>query len=206
MSNTQLNLPEAFIDNYIYEAKKLLRSEMLQEDVIELIAEFMIEEINDTIDEKDLPTEEDIENEVTTMASFAIDKAVEQCLSEEKTWLELTDCDKLTNAFEELSENGIVAQENFTCCQTCGSYEIAEHAVEGDYGYVFYHQQDTERAVEGDGVYLSYGNIGSDEKPLTDITDQIVNTIEKHGLRVNWNRSMNTRMLVNLDWKKRIFN
>lgn len=203
-NNLQLNLPEGFTDNYVYEAKKFLRSEMPQEDVIEIIADFMIDEINETMDEEDLPTEEVVENEVNTIAALVVTKALEECLKEQSTWVGMTDCDKLTNAFEELSENGIVAKENFTCCQTCGSYEISEYAVKGDYGYVFYHQQDTERAVEGDGVYLSYGNLGLAKKPFEEITDQIVKTIEKHGLKVDWNGTSNTRMLVNLDWKKRL--
>lgn len=208
MSNTNnqnpLDLPEDFKDHYINEAKNYLRSGMSQEDVIEILSEFVVDEINETLDEEKLQDEELVENEAVHIASLAVGHALKVCFEEEKSWAGLTDCDKLTNAFTELSENGIVAQENFTCCQTCGSYEISDHALDGDYGYVFYHQQDTERAVEGGGVYLSYGNLGLAKKPFSEITDQIVKTIEKHGLKVEWNGSSHTRMLVNLDWKKRL--
>lgn len=206
MSNNQneFTLPEGFNVTYVYEAKNFLRSGVNQEDAADLIAEYMIDEIEDTIDENELPSESIIEQTVTDLSHQVVIQALRECLEEEKSWIGTTDCDKLTNAFTELSQNGIVAKENFTCCQSCGSYEIWEHAVEGDYGYVFYHQQDTERAVEGEGVYLAYGHIGMAKKPLSEITEQIVQTIEKHGLTVDWNGSVNTRMLVNLDWKKRI--
>lgn len=206
MSNekNEFILPEECTNSYMYEAKKYLRSGMSVEDIEDILAETILEEIDEFIDEDNLPSEDILEQAVTEIIPILVKKAVLECLEEQKAWLETTDCDKLTSAFEELSENGIVAKENFTCCQSCGSYEIWEHAVEGDVGYVFYHQQDTERAVEGEGVYLSYGHIGVAKKPLTEITEQIVKTIEKHGLKVDWNGSVNTRMLVNLDWKKRI--
>ncbi len=202
-NNNEFKLPEGFNVTYIYEAKKFLRSSMNSDDVVDIISEYMIDEIEETIDEDEMPSESLLEQMVSDLAPQVVNQAVQECLDEQRSWGE-TDCDKLTNAFNELTQNGIVAKENFTCCQSCGSYEIWEHAVEGDVGYVFYHQQDTERAVEGEGVYLSYGHIGMAKKPLSEITEQIVKTIEKHGLKVDWNGSSNTRMLVNLDWKKRI--
>lgn len=202
--NNEFKLPEGFNRTYVYEAKNYLRSGMNQEDIADLMSEYMIDEIEDTMDEKQLPAESVLEQIVTDLAFQVVNKAIKECLEEEKSWLGTTDCDKLSNAFNELTENGIIAKENFTCCNSCGSYEIAQHAIKGDVGYVFYHQQDTERAVEGEGVYLSYGHIGVAKKSLSEITEQIVQTIEKHGLKVEWNGSVNTRMLVNLDWKKRI--
>lgn len=169
---------------------------------MEILSEIISEYLIDNVEE--LPSKEVIENFIQNITPSIIDKAIIECLEEQKQWPERTDCDKLSKAFEEMSNAGIVAKENFTCCQTCGSSEIGDYAQEKDYGYVFYHQQDTDRAVEGDGVYLSYGHLGLAKKSMKEMTTQIIQTLEKNGLNVVWNGSVHTRILVNLDWKKRI--
>lgn len=199
----ELYIYEDMKQYYVYKAKIYLRSFMDKDSVSESLAELMLEEIKDTTDEEDVPSDDIIEQEINKIIPLIVEQAITECQEEEKSWA-VTDCDKLSEAFSELSNHGIVAKENFTCCQSCGSYEIFEYAQQGDYGYVFYHEQDTERAVEGQGIYLAYGHIGVAKKSLSEITEQIVQTIEKHGLKVDWNGSSKTRMLVNMDWKKRI--
>src|SRR5262245_23929207 len=44
----------------------------------------------------------------------------------QRDWVGPTDCDRLDAAFADLEGQGIVARQNFTCCQTCGHYEIWE--------------------------------------------------------------------------------
>jgi hypothetical protein len=39
-------------------------------------------------------------------------------LAAEQQWPAVTDCDLLDRAFEELQRAGIVARQDFTCCQT----------------------------------------------------------------------------------------
>lgn len=203
MSNyNKLNLPEDFEQQHINEVKVLLRSGNSKEDVVEILFDILEDNINDNVEDVEL--EETITNYIKAMSPVIIEKAMLECLEEQKQWPEITDCDKLTKAFKELSSNGIVAKENFTCCQTCGSSEISDYAEKQDYGYVFYHQQDTERAVEGGGVYLSYGHIGLAKKSMKELTEQIMKTLEKNELKVIWNGQTNTRMLIELDWKKRI--
>ncbi len=82
----------------------------------------------------------------------------------------VTRCDRLDAAFAELERSGIVSRANFTCCSKCGENEIgdamAEAAEQGIAvrGYTFFHQQDIDRAVAGDGVLLKYGPNPYDEK------------------------------------------
>ncbi len=77
------------------------------------------------------------------------------------TWPAVTDCDRLDAAFRELDTAGIVARHSFTCCNTCGMAEIGGEVepdrVEHVRGFAFYHQQDTEAAVQEGNLLLSYG-------------------------------------------------
>jgi hypothetical protein len=45
-------------------------------------------------------------------------EAVEAHLAAQEQWPSVTDCDLLDRAFEELERGGIVARQDFTCCQT----------------------------------------------------------------------------------------
>jgi hypothetical protein len=136
-------------------------------------------------------------------------KLIAQHREDQKSWPKSTDCDKLDAAFAELESSGIVARQDFTCCQTCGHAEIGDEfdAVEAQgtriRGYTFYHNQDTEAAVEGRGLYLAYGAIDDGEPAAIAIGEEIAKTMRKHGLVVEWDGSTRTRILVTLDWKRR---
>jgi hypothetical protein len=125
--------------------------------------------------------------------------------AQQATWPEETDCDRLDKAFAELEESGIVARQNFTCCQTCGNAEIDDELkaakVKGrkPHGYTFYHMQDTEGAVNGSGLYLAYaGRTGGDAEAR-----EIIAALERHGLKPEWDGSVESRIFVPIDWKRR---
>lgn len=124
-------------------------------------------------------------------------------------WPVLTDCDRLDDAFAALEATGVIARQNFTCCGTCGSTEIWDEvdavakAGRPTRGYAFYHMQDTERAAEGDGLYLNYGACEDGEDAALAVANDIVTQLEAHGLRTEWNGSWNQRIGVSLDWKRR---
>lgn len=124
-------------------------------------------------------------------------------------WPEVTDYDRLTAAFAALGERGIVAREHFTCCNTCGAAEIwdeIEEVKDGGgtpRGYAFFHWQDTERAVEGGGVYLNYGACEEGEGAALGIAQEIVEELEAHDLPTDWDGSWNHKIGVPLDWKRR---
>jgi hypothetical protein len=128
---------------------------------------------------------------------------------DQQDWPARTDCDRLDDAFAALEAKGVIARQNFTCCGTCGSAEIWDEIKAVDdaggltRGYAFYHMQDTERAAEGDGLYLNYGACEEGEVAALAVAKDIVTQLEAHGLRTDWNGSWNQRIAVSLDWKRR---
>jgi hypothetical protein len=128
---------------------------------------------------------------------------------DQQNWPARTDCDRLDDAFAALEASGVIARQNFTCCGTCGSAEIWDEidavgkAGGPTRGYAFFHMQDTERAAEGDGLYLNYGACEEGEEAALAVANDIVTQLEAHGLRTEWNGSWSQRIAVPLDWKRR---
>jgi hypothetical protein len=129
--------------------------------------------------------------------------------AEQATWPTVTDCDRLDAAFAALEAAGIVCRQDFSCCGTCGAAEIWGEAADVEAagasvrGYAFYHMQDTEAAVEGRGVYLSYGAAEDGEAAALAIANEVVAALERQGLRVSWDGQWSRRIGVALDWKRR---
>jgi hypothetical protein len=115
-------------------------------------------------------------------------------MAEQATWPTITDCDRLDAAFAALEAGGIVCRQNFSCCGTCGAYEIWDEAAALEAagtpvrGYAFYHVQDTDSAVEGYGLHLSYGAAEEGEAAAVAIAGEIVAALQQHDLRVDWKR------------------
>ena len=130
-------------------------------------------------------------------------------LNAQKTWPETTDCDRLDQAFASLEATGILCRQDYSCCGTCGAGEIwdemetMDKSGEAVRGYAFYHQQDTESAAEGHGLYLNYGSLEKGERALIAIAHEICNGLRAFGLTVDWDGDSARRIFVKLDWKKR---
>ncbi len=134
-----------------------------------------------------------------------------------RSWPEVTDCDRLDAAFEELNARGVMARHNWTCCNTCGRAAMPDEfqRLEGEWngkpiiGYAFYHMQDTERAVEGGSIYLGYGSCEGAPDEATYVAQSVaiariaVDALERHGLKVRWDGTYNTRPKVQLTWQRR---
>ncbi|MEU8331523.1 hypothetical protein [Micromonospora sp. NPDC048839] len=124
-------------------------------------------------------------------------------LAAQAHWPEVTDSDRLTAAFRTLSAAGLVARENFSCCQTCGVAEIGDEVPRGRTarGYAFYHRQDAENGVDDSGVHVAYGLFG---QPTTaDIGAEVAAALRAEGLTVHWDGSTGTRIRVALTWQRR---
>jgi len=129
-------------------------------------------------------------------------------LQAQRGWPATTDCNRLDRCFADLEKDGIVARQNFTCCQTCGHAEIGDEIAAAEKrgavaGYTFYHQQDTEHAAEGGGVYLAYGALSAEEAKSLAVANRIVDALGRAGLKVTWDGKSSSRILVQLDWKRR---
>lgn len=148
--------------------------------------------------------------ELRPHAERVLRDAIEAQLREERSWPLTTDCDRFDAAFADLERAGIVCRHNFSCCGTCAAGEIWDE-IEAErskgreiVGCAHYDCQDTESAVEGHGVYLSYGSVLQGERPSVDIGHKIVEAMRAHGLKVTWDGSLSKRIHVALDWKRRL--
>ncbi|MFG1650900.1 DUF6891 domain-containing protein [Micromonospora sp. NPDC049275] len=141
--------------------------------------------------------------EVEARAWPAVTEELSAHLAAQARWPKVTDSDRLTAAFRTLSAAGLVARENFTCCQNCGADEIGDEVPRGRTarGYAFYHRQDAERGVDGAGVFVTYGLFG---QPVSaDIGEEVAAALRAEGLTVHWDGNPGTRIRVSLTWQRR---
>ncbi len=143
------------------------------------------------------------------IAQRLLDDALRKQRQAQTKWPDVTDCDRLDRAFHALESKGIVSRQNFSDCGTCGTAEIADE-IEATRksgktvrGYTFYHQQDTESAVTGSGLYLNYGALEDEQEPAQAIAREIVAELNRQGLKTTWNGTWEQRIHVVLDWKRR---
>jgi hypothetical protein len=134
-----------------------------------------------------------------------------------RSWHRVTDCDRLDAAFEELNARGVMARHNWWCCRNCGRSAMPDEfqRLDGEWegrpiiGYAFYHNQDTERAVEGGGIYLGYGSCESAdteaayEARSVEVARMAVDALERHGLKVTWDGTYDTCPRIDLLWQRR---
>jgi hypothetical protein len=63
--------------------------------------------------------------------------------------------------------------------------------------------QDTDRAVEGAGVYLGYGSAQGGGADAAQVAREICAALREEGLEPQWNGSVEQRVFVPLEWKRR---
>ncbi|WP_367133633.1 hypothetical protein [Saccharothrix sp. HUAS TT1] len=149
------------------------------------------------------------EGRVTPEAARAVVERVwRERVAEQDGWPASTDVDRLLAVFDALGDDGIVARADFTCCQTCGHAEIGDEVEGAARGYVFFHRQDTEGAVDGGGVYLAFGSFGeAADAAAADVAvaRDVVTALTATGLPVEWDGSVRTRIRVGpMAWQKRL--
>jgi hypothetical protein len=146
---------------------------------------------------------------VLTAAQAIADQASAAHRDAQTGWDTTTDCDRLDAAFAELEGAGIFARQHFSCCGTCGASEItgelddAARAGQPGRGFTFFHVQDTEHAVAGELLYLSYGSASRDQNESVAIGHEVVATLGRHGLRPSWNGRLAHRIALPLTWQRR---
>jgi hypothetical protein len=137
------------------------------------------------------------------------DQLIEKHLNNQLSWPEQTDCDRIDAVFAALETKGIIARQNFTCCNSCGIAEIGDE-IRGfakkakPMGYTFYHMQDTERAYQGGPLFLAFGTVDGTDGDTLRVGEIVRDTLTEHGLTVEWDGSLDKRICVTgLDWKRR---
>ena len=141
----------------------------------------------------------------SAQARRLVDRLWLERLGEQETWASTTDPERLTTAFEALNSRGVTARENFTCCRTCGTADIAAERTEGDRGFVYFHAQCTESAAAGHGLALLYGGFDGSEETTTAVGHQVVAALAEAGLSAQWDGDPDTAIAVTpLTWHKRL--
>ena len=148
-------------------------------------------------------------------AREAVERALVAHDHEERLW-GTTDNDRLERAAVALEANGILVRQNFSCCQACGfdriPTEVESAATNGQTvrGVIFSHWNDTERAIDGRGLGLSYAAIGAyspAQYPLAaqTVAAELVEALRREGLSVRWSGSLDQRVTVSVRWQRRRF-
>ena len=139
-------------------------------------------------------------------------RAVFRALEHEAAeWPDITDCDRLDAAFAAMRRERIIALQNAGYTQSDGYDDVLEEFAnvrkkETILGYCFYHGQDLERAVWGDGLYLAFGPIDSKEEETkgSEVGRMVVEKLREAGLQTVWDGTFEKRILVTkLSWKRR---
>lgn len=178
------------------------------EDEDVAVDDVLIELKNEFIDilmyEDDIFSEDEVEKFLDENFDILIKETIKTQKELEASWVSETDNDKLTKVFNILESKGIVAREDFTCCSTCGHYEMGQMG-NGFKGYVFYHNQDTERARENGKLYLAYGCLTDNSDEATEkIGNEIKKELENVGFEVKWNGTASEKPSIFLNWKQRL--
>ena len=64
--------------------------------------------------------------------------------------------------------------------------------------------QGTESAVEGYGLYLHYGAVEACEEAALQVANEIVDALQRHGLKTKWDGTWSNAIEAQLDWKRRL--
>jgi len=157
---------------------------------------------------REVAQEEDLAISLDQIQRMVDERLVDHA-SRQASWPAITDNDRLEAASRKLETSGILVRENFTCCGTCGSYEIwdeiakAKKSGSSVRGYAFYHSQDADGAAEGGRLHLSYGSTEEGEDASVAIASQIEAALRAEGLTVNWNGTIGQRIGIDLEWRRR---
>lgn len=129
----------------------------------------------------------------------------------EATWTEATTNDHLSEAFADLEDLGILALENAGFDTSEGWADCNELAADFPdvRGACFFHGQDVERGVRGEGLFLVFGayleGAGHDEASVA-IGREICEVLAAHGLSTTWDGSAKARIQLDpFPWRNRQF-
>ncbi len=130
-------------------------------------------------------------------------------LAEEKSWPTETDCDKLNRGFVALNEAGILALHNAGVTPSDGMCDVADLYAQrgkersGLRGYCYYHSQEVESALAGNGLYLLFGQMAGGGQGI-EVGQEIQRTLENAGLTVVWDGTLDSCIKVApFKWQRR---
>lgn len=143
--------------------------------------------------------------------TVAVDAAITAHEESKATWPEVTDCDRLDRAFDALSSQGVISLHDAGYTQSDGFDDFQEayrsHPDRSNIrGYCFYHGQDTERAVEGGGLFLAFGPADADQEETEGpaVGRLVIAALTAEGLQPRWDGTFGQRIFIpNFTWQRR---
>lgn len=128
----------------------------------------------------------------------------------EQRWTERTTNDAIDEAFVELAKRGVVALQNVGGTTSMGWPEVndaiakLERRKKKVIGGVFYHSQDTERAIEGAGVSLAFGARDGSDEGARHLAEIVMKALRAEGVECEWSGDIDTRLrILPFEWRKR---
>ena len=122
----------------------------------------------------------------------------------EASWPETTDPDRLNEVFAALNSQGICALQNAGWDQADGYRQVQLASARGGYqGYCFFHGQDLESVLNGQGLFLAFGSLDASGDGV-EVGKAIRRALVDRGFAVEWDETTRMRILIpNIDWKRR---
>lgn len=126
----------------------------------------------------------------------------------EKSWPKVTDCDRLNTAFAALDKRGVICLHNSGFERSDGhteAFEVLSERPKGRYfGYCFYHGQDVESAMAGQGLMLAFNHVDDDVPDKLKVGLALKEELERAGLTLEWDGTTEQRInITKFDWKRR---
>ena len=195
--------PEAIEELTEYMRQRLVEGFLSSDEVLQQV----IEDV----------THEHPGEDLAPAASALLPQLLAERATEQRSWPAVTDCDRLDAAFEELNSMGIMARHDWTCCSNCAAAEMPFEfkRLRGRWqgvpiiGYVCYHHQETEAAACGGGLFLGFGSTerATSEADFharsVEVAQAVCDVLGKHGLPVSWNKTVQEKIGVQLNWQRR---
>ena len=158
-------------------------------------------------------------------AAHELERAATWLASEQATWPDETDCDRLDRVEVALRERGILLWQVSPCCDTCTGAELPDRieAINRRYpgfrdrvgGYAFFIDQNMPHMLAENthvSVYLAYGWFSSDdsevahdiyERNALGIAREVCECLRNEGFEANWNGDFARKIGVSLNWQRR---
>jgi hypothetical protein len=162
-------------------------------------------------------TKEDVNENLNDILDDGVDETKMQRLideefieksAQESTWLATTDCDRLDMVFRDLNNAMVIALQNAGLTMSDGLGDVGsvhQQKPHGTYqGYCFYHGQDMEKAIAGEGLMLAYGDMKNTDEGKAKIAELITKTLAAHGFSNDWDGNVQKRIRIpNIIWQRR---
>ncbi len=156
--------------------------------------------------------------------------AIKKHMEEQATWPAVTDFDRLDRAFAELEQHGIMCRQDYHSGWTAGHAsmlkELLSESKKGREirGYCFHSERDTDVVLKHGLLLLAFGpkpaaeeipdtseenrleassRSSASEQAAIAVGLEIVGALQRHGLNAHWSGSLDERIQIQMDWKRR---